>query len=79
MDNKKEKRPSQTERIYQYMQDRGSITPAEALREFNCMRLASRICDLKRRGIKIESEIISTRNMYGDPIEYAKYYINNAG
>ena len=73
------KRPSQADRIYQYMQDRGSITPAEALREFNCMRLASRICDLRRRGVKIVSEIVYTYNTYGDPIKYAKYHIDNAG
>ena len=40
---------TQCEKILDYMRSNGSITPLDALREFGCMRLASRINDLKRQ------------------------------
>ena len=39
---------TQCERIINYIEDNGSITQLDALREFGCMRLASRISDLKK-------------------------------
>lgn len=33
----------------------GSITPLEALRDYGCYRLASRISDLRREGMNITS------------------------
>ena len=54
----------QTELILLYMQQYGSITQLDALRDIGCMRLASRIADLKRQGYPIESrtEAVLTRN-----------------
>lgn len=54
----------QTELILQYMQRHGSITQLDALRDLGCMRLASRISDLKRQGYPIESktEAVVTRD-----------------
>ena len=43
----------QTDKILMYMQTEGEITPLDALREFNCMRLAARISDLRKAGHKI--------------------------
>lgn len=45
------KKKTQCERILDYISDFGSITSFEAMRDLGCMRLASRICDLKRQGI----------------------------
>lgn len=39
---------TQCERILQYIEENGSITQLDALREFGCMRLASRMCDIKK-------------------------------
>lgn len=64
---------TQTERILQYMQDYGSITQMDALREFGCMRLASRISDLKRKGYGIEKTQIAGVNRYGETTHYASY------
>ena len=58
---------TQCERIVQYIEETGSITQLDALREFGCMRLASRISDLK----KMEKAY----NRYGEPISYARYTI----
>ncbi|MGM9646559.1 MAG: helix-turn-helix domain-containing protein [Eubacteriales bacterium] len=46
---------TQCERIHRHLQDYGTITPVEALREYGVMRLAARISDLKKRGVAIES------------------------
>lgn len=75
MENKNEKRQSQEDKIYQYMLYNGSITPIEALREYGCMRLAPRISDLKRRGVKIKREYEHSLNMNGERVRYARYSI----
>lgn len=66
---------TQNEMILKYIHDHGSITPLEALKEFGCMRLASRINDLKNQGHNIVSEKVTTKNRYGKKISFAKYSI----
>jgi hypothetical protein len=44
---------SQSQAILRYMQQGNEITPLEALMRFQCMRLASRIRDIKDMGIDI--------------------------
>ena len=41
------KKPTQCERIVQYMKDFGSITTLQAFTDLGCTRLASRVTDLK--------------------------------
>ena len=41
---------TQTEAILDYLNQYGSITPIEALRELGCFRLAARIHDLEKIG-----------------------------
>jgi hypothetical protein len=49
---------SQNKRILEHLSSGGSITSLEALNRFQCLRLASRISDLKRRGNSIKSEMV---------------------
>lgn len=63
---------TQCEMILAYMKENGSITPAEAIAEFGCYRLASRICDLKRTH-KIKTERVYTVNRYGKRVPFARY------
>ena len=49
---------SQCAQILAYMQDGNKITSLMALQLFGCMRLASRICDLRERGYDIHAEKI---------------------
>lgn len=63
----------QHELIINYMKKYGSITPREAEAEIGCMRLASRICDLRKAGYKIISEKVKTKNRYGKPVYIARY------
>ena len=72
------RREKQTERILRYMQVHGSITPIDALREIGCMRLASRISDLKKQGYMIRSERVTVRNTAGESVHFAEYRLEEA-
>lgn len=61
------------EKILHYLQDTGSITPLDAMREFGCMRLGARIYDLKKRGYPISRVMESRPNRYGQQVTYARY------
>lgn len=47
-----------------------------------CLRLAARIADLKRQGVRIKVETVRGTNKFGDKTAYAKYTLieeeNNA-
>lgn len=62
--------------ILQYMRKHGSITAMDAIRDFGCMRLASRISDLRWDGYNIETVMESGKNRQGETVRYARYYLN---
>lgn len=65
---------TQKELILNYMQKFGGITQLDALREFGCMRLASRITDLKKDGHLIMTITKTTKRKYdGKTVHYAEY------
>lgn len=64
---------SQNAMILRYLQERGTITSAEAYSYFACSRLASRICDLRKKGYNITATRKTGRNRYGNPCTYAEY------
>lgn len=66
-------KPSQNERILDYIREYGGITQLEALKELGVMRLASRISDLRRRGYPITSEVEQVRNRYGEACRIKRY------
>lgn len=55
---------TQCERILSYLDQYGAITQQEA-DQLRIKRLASRICELRQRGHRIEAETISGKNEYG--------------
>ena len=69
------KKPTQCERIVQYMKDFGSITTLQAFTDLGCTRLASRVTDLKKQGYDIKSEFVSGKNRYDETVSYKKYYL----
>ena len=73
---------TQCEKVLEYMKDFGSITPLDAMRDIGCMRLASRIADLKDQGHNIGRRMKTSKNRYGKPVSFAEYYLieedNNA-
>ena len=62
--------------IRQRLLDGGSITGMEALNEFGCYRLASRISDLRKEGLKIVKHMeTGTYSVTGKPVSFARYSI----
>lgn len=66
---------TQCEQILHHMQTLGSITSLEAMQKYGIMRLASRITDLRRRGIAITRQIVKGKNRYGEVTSYAAYQL----
>ena len=74
----KQKPLTQCDRVYKYIEQFGSITSLDAFRDIGCCHLSSRICDLKQQGKPIKSEMISSKNRYGETIYYKKYYLEKS-
>jgi len=68
---------TQKERILRHLNDKGSITSLEAMKEYGIMRLTSRICELKKEGFLIRSEFVSSKNRYNEPVSFSKYSLMN--
>lgn len=66
-------KPTQNERILDYIAEFGSITQLDALRELGVMRLASRISDLRRQGYKIISTTDTVKNRFGEKCYIKRY------
>lgn len=54
-------KPTQNQRILEYITDFGAITQLDALRDLGVMRLASRVSDLKRQGYPIQSKVVGVK------------------
>ena len=70
MENSK---PTQAQRVLDYIQEFGSITQLEALRDLGVMRLASRVSELKKNGYKIVGEKVSVSNRWGEKCYIKRY------
>ena len=64
---------TQTQKVKRYIDSFGSITPVQAMKDLGIMRLAARINDLEKQGMKLERKMIYDRNRWGDPVHYMKY------
>lgn len=69
---------AQNSLILEYMRQYGSITPAEAMMHFACMRLSGRIYELKAQGHNIQTIITFGINRFGKKIRFARYVLNDA-
>ena len=70
---KVEHKPTQNDRIIEYIDKFGSITQLEALRDLGVFRLASRISDLKRLGYPITSDMVTVKNRFGEDCHIKRY------
>lgn len=69
---------TQNQRILDYIAEFGGITQLEALQDIGCMRLASRISDLRRQGYDIISERVAVNNRYGERSYIKRYSVRGA-
>lgn len=63
---------TQAQKIIDFMQKHNGITTMDAF-GMGITRLASRIHEIKRMGIGIESETIKGKNRDGEPVHYSLY------
>lgn len=66
---------SQCAKILQYLETHPFINTKIARSLFRCERLASRINDLKMRGVKIGKVMQSYVDQDGNKIRYAEYFL----
>ena len=53
----------------------GGITSREAADELGIMRLSARIFELKRDGVNIIKERVSSQNRYGEKVFFDRYKV----
>ena len=71
-------KPTQNQRILDYIAEFGSITQLEALRDLGVMRLASRISDLRKKGYEITSKTEAVKNRYGESCYVKRYSFDDS-
>lgn len=64
---------TQHERILEYIDRFGSITPMEAFMDLGITKLATRIGEIIQRGDKIEKHVEHAKNRYGQNVHYMRY------
>lgn len=64
---------TQRDAILQYIKDFGSITPMQAFADLGITKLATRISEMRKDGIKFKIEMVKNRNRYGKTVQYARY------
>lgn len=72
-------KPTQAQRVIDYIRQFGSITQFEAFIDLGVMRLASRISELKEQGYDIISNTEAASNRFGERVYIKRYYINESG
>ena len=66
---------NQIARIVKYLESHDGITGYEAIKHISVMRLASRICDMRKLGYNITTKWVSGVNKYGEKWRAKKYWI----
>lgn len=66
-------KPTQCDRIRQYITDFGSITTLEAFTELGIVRLGARISEMRKNGEKITDKMEIVKNRYGEKCHIKRY------
>lgn len=69
----KEKKPTQNDRVLEYIKDFGFITTWQAIQDLGVTRLAARIADLEEQGYCFAKRTLSAKNRYGDNTHFTEY------
>lgn len=68
-------KPSQANRILDYIHRFGSISTMEAFMDLGVTRLGARIYELEKRGIQIEHKMETGINRLGEKTHFTRYSI----
>ena len=71
----KSKKLTQKDMVLRYLQDYGSITSWEAIKEFGATRISTIIFNLKKDGCVFDEEWVHTTNRYERPVSFKKYIL----
>lgn len=61
------------DRVLKYMQDFGSITTLDAIKDLGDTRLSDKIYRLKREGYVIKTQREQGKNRYGEKTQFVRY------
>ena len=64
---------NQKQRIIKYIQDFGSITALEAMKDLGITQLGARIDGLQKDGYSFKKVWERSKNRYGEPVDYKRY------
>ena len=64
---------SQRDDIIRHLMTEGAITAWEAIKEYGSTRLSAIIYELRKKGWNIESEMVTSKNRYGNTVQFARY------
>ena len=66
---------TQCERIIDYINQFGSISPLEAFRDLGITKLATRISEMRKDGQVFNQEYVKAKNRFGETVYYMRYYL----
>lgn len=67
---------TQCERIVDYIQRFGSISPLEAFRDLGITKLATRISEMRRyEGKQFKQQYEKAKNRFGEDVYYMRYFL----
>jgi hypothetical protein len=66
---------TQADRVLEYIQEHGEITSMRAVQDLGVVQLPRRIHDLKKRGIPVTREDVTSTNRYGERVRHGIYRI----
>lgn len=66
---------NQRQRIIDYINQFGSITSKDAYDDLGITQLATRIKELKEQGYKFETKWESSKNRYGEKVDFKRYFL----
>jgi hypothetical protein len=69
---------SQATEVIEYIKAHGSITTMQAF-GLGITRLASRVYELRKRGIELDKEMVTVNNRKGEPCRVARYTMQEPG
>lgn len=64
---------NQYERILDYIDRFGSISPMEAFSDLGITKLSTRIGEMRRDGLDFSQEWETRKNRYGESVRYMRY------
>ena len=68
---------TQQQRIIDYIDRFGSISPIEAFTDLGITKLATRIGELQNKGYYFSKKWETNKNRYGETVRYMRYFNDN--